>query len=342
MYSKAKMKKAVSLLILSLAFWNPLQAENPNPAAITIQLEKAETEQPNLNVKVEGVCINPHLQNAPKTKKYEFSVCALIKNEEKYLKEWLEYHKMLGVDHFYLYNNDSRDRTREVLAPYIKEGLVTLVDWPTRVPLTPQQEKMLWPTMIQLPAYEHAAKYLAINDTKWLTVLDVDEFIVPVKANTIKEVLANCDEFPGIEMVTHYFDASRGNQFPKKNLIIQSVEFSSKPDKDLERETVKMIHKPDIYTCYTWPPYKCHFAEGKEAEKISKGELRVNKYLHRSKGPLQAGKKKDKFPGDYQKLSDEEFYTILEVGFEVEDQEKAIFRFVPELLKKMGFDSPAF
>ena len=43
------------------------------------------------------------------SRKYEISICAIFKNEAPFLKEWLEFHLMLGIDHFYLYNNNSED-----------------------------------------------------------------------------------------------------------------------------------------------------------------------------------------------------------------------------------------
>ena len=50
------------------------------------------------------------------------SVCAIYKNEARYLAEWLEFHLLAGVEHFFLYNNDSTDDHREVLAPYLRAG----------------------------------------------------------------------------------------------------------------------------------------------------------------------------------------------------------------------------
>ena len=38
-------------------------------------------------------------------RKYNVAICAIFKNEEPYIKEWIEFHKIVGVDHFYLYNN---------------------------------------------------------------------------------------------------------------------------------------------------------------------------------------------------------------------------------------------
>ena len=61
--------------------------------------------------------------------KYNVSICGIFKNEGKYLREWIEFHKIVGVEHFYLYNNNSEDNFREILEPYIEDGLVTLVEW---------------------------------------------------------------------------------------------------------------------------------------------------------------------------------------------------------------------
>ncbi|MBR0260666.1 MAG: glycosyltransferase family 2 protein [Selenomonadaceae bacterium] len=40
---------------------------------------------------------------------YDLAIVAILKNEGRYLKEWLDYHLSAGVDHFYLYDNDSTD-----------------------------------------------------------------------------------------------------------------------------------------------------------------------------------------------------------------------------------------
>ena len=35
-----------------------------------------------------------------------------IENEAKYLKEWIDYHLIVGVDHFYLYNKEEQNKYR--------------------------------------------------------------------------------------------------------------------------------------------------------------------------------------------------------------------------------------
>ena len=42
-------------------------------------------------------------------KKYHVAVCAIFKNEALYLREWLEFNHLVGIEHFFLYNNFSDD-----------------------------------------------------------------------------------------------------------------------------------------------------------------------------------------------------------------------------------------
>ena len=52
---------------------------------------------------------------------YDITVGAIFQNEAPYLKEWIDYHKSVGVDHFVLYNHFSKDNYEEVLYPYINK-----------------------------------------------------------------------------------------------------------------------------------------------------------------------------------------------------------------------------
>lgn len=102
------------------------------------------------------------------------SICAIFKNEAPYLKEWIEFHRIVGVEHFYLYNNNSDDEFHDVLAPYMKAGIVTLVEWPY-----PQA---------QMRAYwDCVARFR--TETQWIGFIDLDEFVVPRKFDCIYDVL---------------------------------------------------------------------------------------------------------------------------------------------------------
>ena len=57
--------------------------------------------------------------------RYNYAIVAIVKNEAPYIAEWIDYHKKIGIEKFYIYNNDSTDNLVEVLRKYIDEGSVS-------------------------------------------------------------------------------------------------------------------------------------------------------------------------------------------------------------------------
>ena len=106
----------------------------------------------------------------PQDKKYNVAVCAIFKNEAPYLKEWIEFNHLVGVEHFYLYNNNSEDDYQSVLEEYVQSGLVTLIQFPYE--------------QAQMKCYKDCIDKYA-GETKWLGFIDIDEFIVPKSTNDI-------------------------------------------------------------------------------------------------------------------------------------------------------------
>lgn len=123
-----------------------------------------------------------HDHTAPK---YYLAVCAIAKNEGTYFKEWIEWHHKMGVEKFYIYDNESTDCTREVLEPYIKSGLVDYLYWPGR--------------KRQLAAYDHCFETHR-TEARWIAVIDLDEFIVPIKDSSIPDFLHRMEKFSVVEI----------------------------------------------------------------------------------------------------------------------------------------------
>lgn len=123
-----------------------------------------------------------HEQSSPEC---YLAVCAIAKNEGPYFKEWIEWHREQGVEKFYIYDNESTDCTKEVLAPYIESGLVEYTYFPG-------QKK-------QLAAYDDCFERHRL-ETRWLAVIDLDEFIVPLKHRNIPEFLQPLEQFSVVEI----------------------------------------------------------------------------------------------------------------------------------------------
>lgn len=276
--------------------------------------------------------------NMPKNKKYKLSICAIVKNEEKFLREWIEYHRLVGVDHFYIYDIGNAEKTMAVLRPYVRQNIVSLIPWPYGSREYDKEKPFMWALSTQVPAYENAAKYRAIRETKWLVNLDVEEFLVPPSVNNLGEILDRYESYPGVVLPSNYFDASRIDCVPKRNLVIQSIELISAPKVDVQRSVKKVIFKPDHCEGFLWPPYECVFTDGVKPVELSKAEMRINHYVNRFSGFLNFARNKDRLILDHCSLNEDEKVALLDVGYEIEDSEGVIQRFAPALLRKLGFE----
>lgn len=266
-------------------------------------------------------------------KKQSIAICAIFKNEKKFIKEWLEYHLLIGIDHFFLYENNSSDEFFEILKPYLKKGVVTVVRWPDLC--LKKEADPHWALSTQASAYENAINFLAKNRSKWLVFLNMDEYLVPVEKN-IKDLLEKYDQYPGIILSGDCFDATRRALLPQRKLVIETIELTAPRESYTNKE--KIIFKPELCSGFSWPPYRPSFRE-KAPVRISRGELRINEYQNRNRGIFQSDKKKQKMAMDIREIPYPEAIELMNQGYEFEDRELAIFQFVPKLLQKMSLES---
>lgn len=119
--------------------------------------------------------------------KYETAICALAKNEELYLKEWLDHHYALGFDHVYLIDNNDKPGLKSFLASYLDKALLTIIDFHGIKPSN------------QSAAYEYCLANYA-KETRWMAFIDIDEFIVLNKDTSIRTFLERYVSFPSVLM----------------------------------------------------------------------------------------------------------------------------------------------
>lgn len=113
------------------------------------------------------------------------SICLIVHGDHAYIREWIEYYLLIGVDHFYITDNRSNPPLRDVLQDYIKRGVVTY-RYDTRV--SPQ--RLVYNECLQ----EHK------KDSKWIAYFDSDEFLLLKKHRTIKEFLKEYENFGSVSI----------------------------------------------------------------------------------------------------------------------------------------------
>jgi Glycosyltransferase family 92 len=257
------------------------------------------------------------------------SAFAIYYNEAHYVREWIEFHKLVGFERFYLYNNFSTDHHRDVLAPYIADGTVIHREWPVEP--------------AQMAGYRDALERYR-HDTHWLGCFDIDEFLFSPTGARVSDILRDFDEFPGVGVNEITFGTS-GHMTRQPGLVIENYVRRCALDKPRNR-IVKSIFQPTQVADLGNDPHYFRYVGGRRAvtenkeplrgsltPSVSVELLRINHYMTRSQeerdlknaGPdvLRGGRRHLPKAQDRDRmLNDEEDTTIL--------------RFAPALRKAMG------
>lgn len=138
--------------------------------------------------------------------KYKLTLLTICKNEGMVIDEFIKHYQWQGVEHIYLIDNGSTDNMKEVLDPYIIEGYVSYY-------YLEEKHKQ---------SYHYNTVYNKIkNDTEWLIICDVDEYIYNRNKNEniatyINEIDSN--KISSIELNWKMFGSSDYKTQPINNI----------------------------------------------------------------------------------------------------------------------------
>lgn len=156
------------------------------------------------------------------------TLCLIAKDENSYLQEWLDYHILLGVEHFWIYDNESTVPLADTLASYIDRGWVTINTIKGR--------------SMQMFAYDHCVQTYG-RDSKWIGFIDTDEFIVPHTTNSLRSFLEQFEPFGGLAISSLFFGTD-GNKTRPIGGQIAGYQIRT-PELFSNNRLVKMIVQPE-------------------------------------------------------------------------------------------------
>jgi hypothetical protein len=269
---------------------------------------------------------------AKATKRHCLAIGAIFKNERPYLKEWIEFHRLVGVEHFYLYNNLSTDHPEEVLNPYIKMGIVELIDWPYAY----ADDHSKW-IKIQQGAYSDILK--RAKRSKWIAFIDTDEFLFPVKENNLQDVLEDFTPYGAVSVNWQCYGTSHVAKIPSNKLLIEMLTLKASTD-DPYNYYVKSIVQPQHVQSITvhYPNCKPGFLQVNTNKEAFKGnyapyvlidKLRINHYWTRDEHYFNKFKLPSRKNRQWKIKEDQ----LRAYSFNHE-KDKSILRFVPQLRKR--------
>ena len=251
---------------------------------------------------INALKLKREIKRNKETPKHYLSVVVIAKNEGPYFKEWLDWHISQGVEKFYVYDNESTDGTKEVLQPYIEKGIVEYTYFPGY--------------RKQLAAYDECLKKHRY-DTRWLAVIDMDEFIIPLKNTSIPEYLKDFEDFPVVEINWLCYGSS-GQKQRLPGGVMERFKRHSLPNHELNHHVKSIVDPRRIYGMIG-----CHEAariNGKAADsdgnrvKVSwrdrepvHDRIKINHYAVRSYEEFIEKKGRGRASGPTRQLEDEYF-----------------------------------
>jgi hypothetical protein len=139
---------------------------------------------------------------------YNLSVAALFKNEGHIIEEWIEHYLARGVQHIYLINDKSTDDFLPKIQKYIDGGILTLFD-------------------ADCGYYEGRQCHMyngflmpILKETKWLIMVDLDEFMWSPINKDLNVVLELFGGFAQIQVAHTLFGSNGHIEQPKT--VVQS------------------------------------------------------------------------------------------------------------------------
>jgi Glycosyltransferase family 92 len=218
----------------------------------------------------------------PRANDTYLSVCSIYRDHSEYLREWIEFHRLMGADRLILYDNESSDDHLEVLAPYLEDGTVVLHSWPT-------PPGIWWgvPWGIKDAFNDCLQKHR--EDSRWIAFIDIDEFLFCTEGQRLPDVLVDYERFPGVCVSRAEFGMS-GHRHRQPGLVIENyLHRKSYPDGATGpfKSIVDPTRAKDAFNAHRF-----HYLEGDAVDenqqpaerplKVQLSRLRINHYTTKS------------------------------------------------------------
>jgi hypothetical protein len=141
------------------------------------------------------------------------AIVLIVRNEERHIAEWARFHLMAGAAHIFAYDDGCTDQTIPTLRATAGDR-VTVTPWHQKF----RDARRGLEVHNQVLAYAHATRNHG-GAYRWMTYIDVDEFLVPKGAPDLNAALAHLDPCRSISLPWHMFGRA-GHKTPPDGGVI--------------------------------------------------------------------------------------------------------------------------
>ena len=130
--------------------------------------------------------------------KAALAICVIVRDEAPYLAEWIEFHRLVGVERFFLYDDRSEDDTLAIVQRHSR-GDITVHPydeaWHSARYNSPQA--CTFNDTPQVCAYNHCVQNHA-GDARWCAFIDVDEYLYHEDLDDLRVALGRYERHVGV------------------------------------------------------------------------------------------------------------------------------------------------
>ena len=166
-------------------------------------------------------------------KKVYLTLIAVVRDQEHYIKEWLAFHHIVGVERFVLILHKCGDLTENRIRelPFAEDIFVHHVI----------DESVV---SVQLGVYHWAVQHYG-HDSRWLLFLDSDEFMFGTVEDSLPALLEPYEHFGGLAVHLHHF-GSNNHVFRPPSLSIEAFTKRKPDDYDMNRAVKSFIRTDQL------------------------------------------------------------------------------------------------
>lgn len=141
------------------------------------------------------------------------AICAIIKNEHRYIKEWIEHYLNLGINEIYLYEDITSDSHKELLKDYDNVFVIPLKEC---IPYEFNIQGMIMQNLLYKAFLKRCQKY---NLFDWVLFVDIDEYLMFEKGYDLDKLEKEFSNESGILLSWKMFGANGNIERPKGKLV---------------------------------------------------------------------------------------------------------------------------
>jgi Glycosyltransferase family 92 len=223
-------------------------------------------------------------------REFYLATATIIRDEAKYIREFVAFHKLVGVSHMLLYMDGGTDNDVVAqLADFVREGFVELIPWP----------RFIRERNNQFLAFQHASQYM-LGRTKWLAMFDADEFLFAPQSGDLVGELKKREAFAALSIYSRTFGTGGVARIGPGELVIEHMTKRANSDHPKNR-TQRTIAKPEVIaairsantcvlrdtSCLGWDEDgKAVYATGEAGHNCE--QIRINHYFTRAEEDFRA------------------------------------------------------